>query len=115
MARRNGKRGQYLGSDDYTGFTEYANRLKEDYWGNRVRKPLERNLQEIASPLLDPYPVPFFSGSTYEVVNPCDAETAPLFIGRTNVRTPTNSSTISALGLNPALGEMQIGCTFRVS
>lgn len=113
MARRNGRKGDYLASDDYTGFIQYASKLQKDYWGNMVVSPLKRNLQEIASPLSDPYPVAFYRGPTYEKTNPCDFDVAPQFVGLTNVPTP-NYPNIQILGLNPTLGQMSVGCTFRV-
>lgn len=114
MARRSGRKGDYLATDDYYGTTQYASKLQQDYWGNRVVRPMLRNLQEIASPLGDPYPVQFFRGSTYEVVDPCDFEIAPRKVGLTNVPTP-NYPAIQVLGLNPGIGQMSIGCTFVVS
>lgn len=113
MARRNGKPGQYLMSDDYTGVTEYASKLQLDYWGNWTRKPLIRNLQEVASPLNDPLPVSIFRGPQYEQTSVCDFETQPLFIGTTNRRTPDSFST-NVLGFDPGVGEASISCTFIV-
>lgn len=114
MARRNGRKGDYLASDDYTGITTYASRLKEDYWGNRVVKPLLRNLQEIASPLNDPYPVNMYRGPVYENVNACTFEVQPVFIGTTNKRTPQNSTTVATLGLAPAIPDQIVECTLVV-
>ena len=106
--------GSWLATDDTTGFTKYGEELKLDFWGNRTAIPLERNLQEIAQPLDDPMPIPFFRGSNYQITNGCLAETAPLFVGLTNVRTNTNNAAIPVLGLNPSLGDMSVGCSFRV-
>lgn len=114
MARRNGKPGDYLFSDYYTGFTTYRSKVKEDYWNSWAVKPLLRNLQEIAKPLLDPYPVDQYSGPTYEQTTACQFELQPLYIGNTNILTPNNSATY-ILGLNPPIGEASVGCTFRVS
>jgi len=115
MARRNGRKGDYLATDDYTGFTEYRSKLKFDYWGNLTAKPMARNLQEISTPLLDPKPVSVFRGPQYEnIPNPCIFETQPEFIGRTNKPFPTNSAANQALNLNPAIPAMVIGCTFYV-
>ncbi len=113
MARRGGRKGAYLATDDYTGITVYANKLQKDYWGNMVVSPLKRNLQEISSPLDDPRPVAFYRGPTYERVSPCDFETQPLFIGKTNIRTPQSFLT-TALNLDPGIGDATIGCTFVV-
>lgn len=113
MARRNGRKGNWLASDDYTGVTKYASVLQRDYWGNMAERPLKRNLQEIASPLNDPYPVEFYRGPVYEQVNPCDFELAPAFVGLTNVPTPQNFA-IQVLNLNPGIGQMAVGCTFLV-
>lgn len=114
MARRNGRKGAWLVTDDYTGFTKYASRVREDYWNNLTEKPLIRNLQEIATPYKDPEPVPYYRGPQYEQVRNCIGETQPLYIGNTNVPTPSNSIASQVLNLNPALGDMAIGCTFRV-
>lgn len=114
MARRQGKKGDYLMTDDYTGFTSYASQLNKDYWGNYTRKPLIRNLQEVASPLLDPIPVSIYRGPQYEVVNPCIFETMPIFIGLTNVLTPQNSPANQALNLDPAIPDQEVGCTLVI-
>lgn len=114
MARRSGKKGDYLMTDDYTGFTVYASKVKKDYWGNYTVKPMFRNLQEIASPLLDPYPVSIYRGPDYEQTTPCEFEIQPLFIGNTNIRTPYTSPATQALDLSPGIGEMEVGCTFQV-
>lgn len=114
MARRSGKKGDYLATDDYYGFTEYRSRLQYDYWGALVRSPLLRNLQEISSPLNDPRPVPDYRGPDYEYTRPCIGEIAPEFIGNTTIKTKPTNAAFYALNLNPSLGQMQIGCTFRV-
>jgi len=114
MARRNGRPGQWLATDDYTGFTVYANKLRRDYWGAMAVKPLERNLQEIASPLNDPEPVAFYRGPNYEASSPCIAEIAPLFVGNTNIPTNPNNMAFQVLNLSPGIGDMAVGCTFEV-
>ena len=114
MARRNQRRGDWLASSDYTGFTHYGSELHKDFWGMYAEKPLKRNLQELAVPLEDPYPVPFYRGPQYESFDPCRAETAPLFVGNTTVRTNPNNAAIQALNLNPAIPDMAVGCTFVV-
>lgn len=114
MARRNGKKGTWLATDDYTGFTVYASKLKRDFWGNYAVKPLLRNLQEIASPLNDPQPVSFYRGPNYESFPPCGAEIAPRFVGNTTVPTNSDNMAFQALNLNPAIPDMEIGCTFIV-
>lgn len=86
MARRKGRPGAYLGSDDYTGFVKYFSELKRDYWGAYAKRPLLRNLQEIASPLNDPVPVSEYRGPNYEAI-PKNPTVAPTFVGFTNVRT----------------------------
>lgn len=90
MARRGQRKGDWLASDDYTGFSKFASQLKQDYWGNETVKPLKRNLQEIARGFADPYPVPFNRGPNYEQT---DGETAylPQFIGNTNIPFPQSS------------------------
>lgn len=114
MVRRGGKKNNWLATDDYTGFTTYGTRLKRDFWGALAVKPLLRNLQEIATPLNDPAPIPFYRGPNYEASPPCDAELAPLYVGNTSVRTNTNNAVAQALDLSPAIPDMEIGCTFQV-
>lgn len=114
MARRAGRKGSWLVADDTTGFTRYNGDVKYDFWNNLTAIPLARNLQEVASPLLDPYPVPYYRGPQYEQTSPCIGETQPIFIGNTNIRTPTTSPATQALDLSPAIPDMVIGCTFIV-
>lgn len=117
MARRNGRKGDYLLTSDYSGSTIYASKAVKDFWGayGTRRQILERNLQEIAKPLNDPYPVPIYRGPMYEQTRACIGEQTPLYIGTTTRRFPTNSAAVQALDLNPAIPDMEIGCTFRVS
>lgn len=114
MARRNGRKGDYLGTDDYTGMTVYFSKLKRDFWGSLAVNPLLRNLQEISTPLNDPEPVSDYRGPSYETYRNCIGETAPEFVGNTTRRTNPNNAAFQALNLNPAIPFMQIGCTFRV-
>lgn len=116
MARRNGKRGDYLYTDDYTDTADYASRMRTDFWNDRTSgKILLRNLQEIATPLNDPYPVPIYSGPSYEQTNGCIAESIPIYIGNTTRPFPTNSAVVQAFpSLNPSIGNMSVGCTFIV-
>lgn len=115
MARRNGRKGDYLFTSYYSGVTGYASKMKKDYWGDwGDRKILERNLQEVATPLNDPYPVPFYSGPMYEQTGPCIGEESPLFIGKTNRPFPNNSAASQALNLDPGIGQMSVSCTFVV-
>ena len=114
MARRRGKPGAYLMSDDYTGFTVTNDKIQKDYWNNLVVNPLKRNLQEIASPLGDPFPVSIFRGAQYEQTNACDFETSTATVGTTTVPTRNNLA-IEVMGWNPGIGTMSVGCTFRVS
>lgn len=113
MARRRGRPGAYLAVDDNSGFTTYAEKLRQDYWGNETKYPLQRNLQEISSPLGDPYPVPMFRGPQYEATTACDFETQPLFIGNTTRPFPT-SQYGQLVGLDLAIPDMAISCTFIV-
>lgn len=114
MARRNGKKNDWLATDDYYGFTRYGSQLKRDFWGAMVEKPLLRNLQEIATPLDDPGPVPFYRGPSYESTPDCLGEVAPTYVGNTTVRTNQDNMAFQVLNLNPGVGEMIIGCTFVV-
>lgn len=114
MARRSQRRGDWLATDDYTGFTKYGSELKLDFWGSYAKKPLIRNLQEIATPLDDPGPVPFYRGPSYEVTPACVGEIAPRYVGLTTVPTNQDNMAFQALDLNPAIPDMSIGCTFIV-
>lgn len=114
MARRKGRPGAYLATDDTSGFTEYRDKLSIDYWGNLTRYGLERNLQEISSPLGDPYPVPIYRGPDYEQTNACDFETTPLFVGKTGIAFKQNSAYAQFINLDPAIPDMSVGCTFIV-
>lgn len=114
MARRGGKPGDWLATDDYTGFTEYGSALKRDYWGQYAKRPMLRNLQEIATPLDDPGPVPFYRSQNYETNQQCFAEIAPTYVGLTIVPTNPNNAAFQTLDLDPAIPNMEIGCTFIV-
>lgn len=114
MARRGGRLGAWLAADDQTGFVHYASELKRDFWGAFVKKPLLRNLQEIASPLNDPTPVPFYRGGNYEFTPTCVGEVAPVYVGNTTIPTNNNNMAAQVLNLSPGIGEMAVGCTFIV-
>lgn len=114
MARRNQRKGDWLVSDDATGFTKFASQIRTDFWGNKTAIPLERNLQEIATPLTDPAPLPFYRGPNYEYTPPCIAETAPQYVGNTTVPTNPNNMAFQVLNLDPSIPDMVIGCTFTV-
>lgn len=114
MARRKGRKGDHLATDDYTGFTQFASKLKKDYWGSYAVHPLKRNLQEIATPLDDPKPVRIYRGPNYEATPVCVAEIAPTYVGLTNVLTNPNNAAYQALTLNPAIPDMEVGCSFIV-
>lgn len=90
MSRRGGRKGAWLATDDYTGVVCFASELQKDFWGAWTKKPLERNLQEISSPLNDPRPVPLFRGPNYETVT--SANIAPAKIGLTNINTTTDNA-----------------------
>ena len=114
MARRKERLGDHLATDDYTGQTCYASQLQRDFWGSLAKHPLKRNLQEISSPLNDPAPVSVYRGPNYEDTSNCPGETAPLFIGNTNVPTRNISAAYQALNLDPGIGDAAIGCSFVV-
>ena len=97
MARRNGRPGAWLMTDDDTGFTRFNSQLKRDYWGNYTEHPLQRNLQEIATALTDPYPVFPVRGPQYETVaNVATLVSAPTFVGVTSIRTDLTAPAIQA-------------------
>lgn len=81
-------------SDDYTGVTHYASELTRDFWGAYAKRPLKRNLQEIASPLNDPLPVNPYRGPDYEYVDPSITTVAPQYVGTTSVPTNRNNAAI---------------------
>lgn len=117
MARRSGRKGDYLATDSWTGATVYASQLRKDYWGQYSRRPLERNLQEISSPLNDPEPVIIYYGPNYEQLpngRTCIGENAPTFIGVTTVPTNQNNAAFHALNLKPGIGSMSVGCSFII-
>lgn len=114
MARRSQRRGDHLATDDYTGFTVFASKLRRDFWGSLAVNPLKRNLQEISSPLNDPAPVNIYRAPNYEITPACVAETAPIYIGNTTVPTRQNNAAFAALNLSPAIPDMIIGCSFQV-
>lgn len=115
MARRSGRKGDYLATDSWTGATVYASQLRKDYWGQYSRRPLERNLQEISSPLNDPEPVIIYYGPSYErIPNNCIGSVAPTYIGVTTIPTRQSNAAFQALNLNPGIGSMEIGCSFFV-
>lgn len=114
MARRNGRPGAHLITDDNSGFTTYGDKVTTDYWGNITSYPLERNLQEISSPLGDPYPVTMYRGPQYQSVNPCQFEAAPSTVGLTHKVFPRNSAYVQGFLPVPAVGTGIIGCTFKV-
>lgn len=115
MARRNQRRGDHLATSDYSGCTEFASKLQKDYWGNygTASEVLARNLQEIANPLSDPYPVDIYRGPSYEQTTACDFEVQPTYIGKTTRPFP-NTKYTSLFSLNPAIPDMSVGCTFVV-
>lgn len=97
MARRNGRPGDWLGTDEYYGTTCYQSELKQDFWGVWAKKPLKRNLQEIAVGLADPYPVFPIQAPSYEVTaNVSALVVAPTKVGVTNVNTNRNNAAIQA-------------------
>jgi hypothetical protein len=120
MARRAGRRGDHLLTDDYSGMTIFASQAQRDYWGALTKHPLKRNLQEISSPLNDPQPVSDFRGPNYEAwPYAAFGFIVPIDVGLTSVLTNRNNAAIQALAENPTtargIGGMQIGSTFQVS
>lgn len=123
MARRSGRKGAWLATDDYTGFTVYADKLKRDFWGALAVRPLQRNLQEIASPLNDPQPVPYYRGPDYEQGS-MTMLYVPSTVGNTSVATSVQNAAIQTPGLYPnvanghiisGIGNARIGSTFIVT
>ncbi len=123
MARRGGRKGAWLATDDYTGFTVFANKLKRDFWGSFAVNPLERNLQEISSPLNDPRPVEFYRGPNYEQGSDTMLY-VPMTVGNTVVPTSVQNAAIQTPGLFPnvanghiisGIGSARIGSTFIVT
>ena len=97
MARRKGRPGDWLGTDEYYGFTCYQSELKQDFWGAYAKKPLKRNLQEIDVPLSDPYPVFPIQGASYQIIAYVSALViAPATVGVTSVPTNRNNMAIQS-------------------
>lgn len=97
MARRQGRPGDWLGTDDYLGVTRYQSQLRRDFWGQHAQKPLKRNLQEIATSLADPYPVFPVQAPGYEIVASVTAlVSAPTNVGVTTVKTNRMAPAIQA-------------------
>lgn len=120
MARRNGRPGSWLATDDLTGFTVYGDRLKKGYYGEYAIDPLKRNLQEITTPFNDPTPVSIYRGPNYEAwPYSTFGFVVPIDVGNTSVPVNRNCAAIQALGVNPTsvtgIGAMQIGSTFSVA
>lgn len=116
MARRNGRKGDFLATDDTTGFTRFGSELRLDYWGNRTAIPLKRNLQEIASPHDDPAPLPFYRGASYEFTPAGIGFALPATVGNTTIPTDVNNAAIQALGLSfdLAIPDMAVGTTLVI-
>lgn len=114
MARRNQRKGSWLATDDLTGFTVHADKLRLGYYGEMSVKPFERNWQEVAMPLNDPRPVSFFRAPNYENTSGCPGATAPKYVGVTSVLTRLTGPAVPALNLDPAIPDMAIGCSFVV-
>lgn len=114
MATRHGRKGDYLLTDDYRGYTIFGSQARRDYWGNLTLKPLIRNLQEIASPLNDPEPVIDYRGPEYEQADPCEFESVPQYVGLTLVPTNLTGPYFQVFNGNPAIPDMIIDCTFVV-
>lgn len=123
MARRHGRNGSWLATDDYTGFTVYANKLKRDYWGSYSVRPLQRNLQEIATPLDDPGAVSLYRPSNYETYVVSALSHVPTFVGTTTVSSKPDNMAYYVLFyqppaapiITPGIGNMVIGSTFVIS
>lgn len=115
MARRNQRPGDHLATSDYSGCTTYASRLVRDYWGDygEANEILKRNLQEIAIPLKDPYPIKLYQGPQYESTGACMFELQPTYIGKTTRPFP-NTDYTRLYVLNPSIPDMSVGCTFVV-
>lgn len=115
VMRRRGRPGDYLITDDITGCTTYHSKVRKDYWNNLTEVVLKRNLQEISQPLNDPYPVKEYRGPQYEFTDACMFEMFPNTIGNTLVPfNKANNPLSSVVNFNPAIPDMEIGCTFIV-
>ena len=113
--RRRGKPGDYLFTDDLTGFVTYASKIKRGFYGEMAVTPLKRNLQEIATPLNDPVPVENYRGPQYEIMpDYCLCYSAPLYVGNTTVPTNPNNMAFQVLDLDPGIGEATVGCNLQV-
>ncbi len=114
MARRGGRLGEWLATDDTFGITEYASRLRRDYWGNYTKKPLLRNPQEYIQPIADPVPVGFYRAPDYEATTAQQFVSMPSRVGLTNVQTSYLSAAAQALFLD-GIGRWILEDDFTVS
>lgn len=123
MARRRGwKRGDWLVRDEESGFTEYASKVRRDYYGKLTRDPDPRHPQDFIKAKADPFinepqapPEYSYNTSAYNLGD---------YVGGTTVVSPYGPAdhlfrvqTFSqGGGGSPAgIGEMVIGSSFIVA
>lgn len=115
--RRGWKRGDWLVRDEESGFTEYASKVRRDYYGVLTRNPDKAHPQDFIRAKGDPYirdpqapPYLVYNTSAYDLGD---------FVGVTTVSAPIGPATHlfnpnAVNGDDPGIGSMQIGLNFRV-
>lgn len=117
MARRGWKRGDWLVRDEESGFTEYASKVRRDYYGVLTKNPDPRHPQDFIKAKADPFigdpqnpPIYIYDTSAYDLGD---------FVGVTTVPAPVGPAThlfnpAAANPSNPGIGRMVIGSNFVV-
>ena len=115
--RRGWKRGDWLVRDEQSGFTEYASKVRRDYYGVLTKDPDSSHPQDFIKAKGDPYindpqnpPQYIYNTSAYN---------QGTFVGVTTVPAPVGPATHlfnpSVVQIsNPGIGQMVIGTTFKV-
>ena len=118
MGRRSGwKRGEHLVRDEESGFTEYASKVRRDYYGVLTKHPDPMHPQDFIRARNDPFisdpqnpPTYIYDTSAYNLGD---------FVGVTVVPAPVGPATHlfnpAAIQVSdPGIGEMVIGDSFVI-
>lgn len=115
--RRGWKRGDWLVRDDESGFTEYASKVRRDYYGVLTKTPDKAHPQDFIRAKNDPFiyspqnpPTYAFDTSAYNLGD---------FVGLTSVSAPVGPATHlfnpnAVNGDDPGIGSMTISINFVV-
>lgn len=117
MKRRGWKRGDWLVRDEESGFTEYASKVRRDYYGVLTRHPDYAHPQDFIRAKDDPFigdpqnpPIYVYDVSALNLGN---------FVGVTTVPAPVGPAThlfnpAAIQASDPGIGDMTIGDSFVV-